>query len=222
MHIEMIEAKVFRTFIRVHSLLKRERLSANIKLTLQKTLINSIITYACSAWEFAADSHLLNLKRHKNNVFAPLVMFKAHRFCIRLLKQNYASSKQKYNKIMRKKTFVRGTGEARELRRGQAYDVQVTKLPLQTNLCKVKHDLLCKVWTTRVLVHIAYITNISYFARICQIVNITWYIQFWQGLTSSTKGDRVCVKVRPHYSCSCWCSPGFCSSGDSSGFYLCS
>jgi hypothetical protein len=32
----------------------------------------------------------------------------------------------------------------------------------------------------------------------------------------------ACLKVRPHYSCSCWCSPGLCSSGDSSGCYLCS
>jgi hypothetical protein len=33
----------------------------------------------------------------------------------------------------------------------------------------------------------------------------------------------LCIfKVRPHCSCSCWCSPGLGSSGDSSGFYLCS
>jgi hypothetical protein len=32
----------------------------------------------------------------------------------------------------------------------------------------------------------------------------------------------ISVMVRPHYSCSCWCTPGLCSSGDSSGFYLCS
>jgi hypothetical protein len=34
--------------------------------------------------------------------------------------------------------------------------------------------------------------------------------------------NSTCLKVRPHYSRSCWCSPGLCSSGDSSGFYLCS
>jgi hypothetical protein len=32
LHLEMIEAKAFRTFIRIYSLLKSERLSAKIKL----------------------------------------------------------------------------------------------------------------------------------------------------------------------------------------------
>jgi hypothetical protein len=63
LHIEMIEAKVFRTFIRVYSLFKSELLSTNIKLTLHRTLIRSVMTYACSAWEFAADIHLLKLQR---------------------------------------------------------------------------------------------------------------------------------------------------------------
>jgi hypothetical protein len=56
--IEMIEAKAFRTSIRIYSLFKSERLSANIKLTLHKALIRSALTYACLAWDFAAD--LLN------------------------------------------------------------------------------------------------------------------------------------------------------------------
>jgi hypothetical protein len=42
----MIEAKALRTFIRVYSLLKNERLGANIKLTLHKDLIRSVMTYA--------------------------------------------------------------------------------------------------------------------------------------------------------------------------------
>jgi hypothetical protein len=46
LHIEMIEAKAFRTFIRIYSLFKSERLSANIKLTLHKALIRSVMTYA--------------------------------------------------------------------------------------------------------------------------------------------------------------------------------
>jgi hypothetical protein len=37
-HIEMIEAKVFRTFIRIYSQFRRERLRAYIKLTLCKAL----------------------------------------------------------------------------------------------------------------------------------------------------------------------------------------
>jgi hypothetical protein len=48
-HIEMIEAKAFRTFIRISSLFRNKRLSANIKLTLQKALSRSAMTYACLA-----------------------------------------------------------------------------------------------------------------------------------------------------------------------------
>jgi hypothetical protein len=49
LHIEMVEAKTFRTFIRFYSLIKIERLNANIKLSLHKALIRSIMTYACPA-----------------------------------------------------------------------------------------------------------------------------------------------------------------------------
>jgi hypothetical protein len=63
LHIEMIEAKAFRTFIRLYSLLKNERLIANIKSTLHKALIRSVMTYASPAWEFAADTHLMKLQR---------------------------------------------------------------------------------------------------------------------------------------------------------------
>jgi hypothetical protein len=64
----MIEAKAFRTFIRVYSLFKSERLSANIKLTLHTALIRIIMTYACPSWEFAVHSHLINLQRPQNKV----------------------------------------------------------------------------------------------------------------------------------------------------------
>jgi hypothetical protein len=58
LHIEMIKVKAFRTFIKIYSLLKSERLSANIKLTLHKALIRSVMTYACPAWEFPPEYHL--------------------------------------------------------------------------------------------------------------------------------------------------------------------
>jgi hypothetical protein len=63
LYIEMIEANAFRTFIRIYSLLKseRERLSTNFKLSLHKTLIRNIMTYACPEWEFAADILVLKL-----------------------------------------------------------------------------------------------------------------------------------------------------------------
>jgi hypothetical protein len=64
----MTEAKVFRTFIRIYSLLKSERLSANIKLTLIKAMLKSVITYACPAWELAADTYLLKLQSLQNKV----------------------------------------------------------------------------------------------------------------------------------------------------------
>jgi hypothetical protein len=64
----MIEAKDFRTFIRVYSLFKSEGLSANIKLTLLKALIRSVMNYASPAWEFAADTHLIKLQRLQNKV----------------------------------------------------------------------------------------------------------------------------------------------------------
>jgi hypothetical protein len=57
----MIEAKAFRIFIRIYSLLKSERLSAKIELTLHKALIRTVITYACPAWELASDTYLLKL-----------------------------------------------------------------------------------------------------------------------------------------------------------------
>jgi hypothetical protein len=62
----MIEAKVFRTVIRINLLLKSERLSANNKLTLHKAMIRSVMTYACPAWELAADAYLLKLRRMQN------------------------------------------------------------------------------------------------------------------------------------------------------------
>jgi hypothetical protein len=114
LHIEMIETKAFRTFIRIYSLFKSEQISANIRSTLHKALIRSVMTYACPAWEFATESHLLKLQRLQNRVLmlarhgnlqqnltywncrdckigfsAPLEIFQgAHRFaiCMRLSK----------------------------------------------------------------------------------------------------------------------------------------
>jgi hypothetical protein len=57
----MIEAKAFRTFIRVHSLFKSERLSSNIKLT-----------------EFEADTHLIKLQHLQNKVLRTIGNFPRH------------------------------------------------------------------------------------------------------------------------------------------------
>jgi hypothetical protein len=75
LHSEMIEAKAFRTFITIYSLLKSEPLSANLKLNLHKALIRTVITYACPAWELEADTYLLKLQRLRNKVLRTTVNF---------------------------------------------------------------------------------------------------------------------------------------------------
>jgi hypothetical protein len=52
----MIEAKAFRTFIRIYALLQSARLSANMKLTLHKAMIRSVMAYACPAWELVGQA----------------------------------------------------------------------------------------------------------------------------------------------------------------------
>jgi hypothetical protein len=47
LRIKIIEVKAFRKFIRVYSLLKHERLNANLEITFHKALITSVMTYAC-------------------------------------------------------------------------------------------------------------------------------------------------------------------------------
>jgi hypothetical protein len=71
----MTEAKAFRTFIRIYSLLKSEHLSAKIKLTIHKALIRTVITYAWPAWELVADTHLLKLQRIQNKVLRTIGNF---------------------------------------------------------------------------------------------------------------------------------------------------
>jgi hypothetical protein len=71
----MIEAKTARTFIRIYSLLKSEHLNANIKITLHEAPIRTVMTYACSAWELAADTHLLKFQRLRNKVIRTIGKF---------------------------------------------------------------------------------------------------------------------------------------------------
>jgi hypothetical protein len=67
----MIEAKALRPFNRIDSLFKSERISANIKLILHKTLISSVMTYASPAWELAADTYLLKFQCLQTSFSAP-------------------------------------------------------------------------------------------------------------------------------------------------------
>jgi hypothetical protein len=64
----MVTTKAYRTFMRLYSLFKSDRLNTNSKLTLHKALIRSIMTYTCPAWEFVADTHLMKLQRLQNKV----------------------------------------------------------------------------------------------------------------------------------------------------------
>jgi hypothetical protein len=77
-HIEMIEAKAFRAFITTYSLFKSKRLSTNIKLTLHKAFIRSVMTYGCPAWKFATDTHLLKLQCLQNKVLRTIGNFPRH------------------------------------------------------------------------------------------------------------------------------------------------
>jgi len=66
------DAKALWIFISIYPLLKNECLSVDTKLTLYKALIRSILTYACPAWEFVADSYLLKLQHLWNKVLCTI------------------------------------------------------------------------------------------------------------------------------------------------------
>jgi hypothetical protein len=66
--IESTAAKAVRTYARTHSLFKSGRLITSIILTLYKSLIRSVMTYACSTWEYAADPYLLKLQSLQSRV----------------------------------------------------------------------------------------------------------------------------------------------------------
>jgi hypothetical protein len=87
LHIQMIEAKALRKFIRIYYLFRSKRWSANIKLSLHNDLIRSVITYACPPWEFAAECHLLKLQRMQNKVLRTIGNFfrGAHQLAICIL-----------------------------------------------------------------------------------------------------------------------------------------
>jgi hypothetical protein len=78
LHIKMMEAKAFRTFIRISSLFKSERLKTNVKLTLREALILSVMTYTCPTWELAADTYLLKLQHMQNKALHIVGNFPRH------------------------------------------------------------------------------------------------------------------------------------------------
>jgi hypothetical protein len=75
------------------------------------------MTYACPAWEFAADNHLLKFLRLQNKFSAPLEIFQgAHLFAnctwlsnfriYTIIWQSYPGNKWKSYKIMKMKMFA--------------------------------------------------------------------------------------------------------------------
>jgi hypothetical protein len=136
----MTETKAFKIFIRIHSLFKTECLSANIKLILHKVLIISVMTYACLAWELAADTYFSKLQHLQNKVLRTTGNFPR---CTPVGELNtdfslpyvygYTTklSRQQAEVIQNQKEHVRsiGQGKARrrkykrlKLRSGQTYD----------------------------------------------------------------------------------------------------
>jgi hypothetical protein len=67
-HIDLIVTKALRMFVQIYSLLKCEKLSDKTKMILYKALIRSKMTYACPAWQTAADTHLMKLQQLQNKV----------------------------------------------------------------------------------------------------------------------------------------------------------
>jgi hypothetical protein len=113
-HIETIEAKAFRTFVRIYPLFRSEQLSRNIKLILHKVLIRSAMTYA---WEFVAEAHLLKLQRLQNKILCTTGKFLMgasvcnmhmafHNPYIHDYITKYADNRQKSFKIMIMKMFA--------------------------------------------------------------------------------------------------------------------
>jgi hypothetical protein len=67
-HIERTVVKALRTYIRDYFLFKSGCLNRNIKLTLYKGLIRSVVIYAYATWGYAADTNLWKLQRLQNRV----------------------------------------------------------------------------------------------------------------------------------------------------------
>jgi hypothetical protein len=102
LYIGMIEAKAFRTFVRIYSLFKSECLRANIKLTLHKALMRCIMTYACPAWELAAPTKQVSSHQRRNSKlhtgprcahsFQPSINTRLYNKIVQVTSRNYTNS----------------------------------------------------------------------------------------------------------------------------------
>jgi hypothetical protein len=145
----MTEIKAFRTSIKIYSLFKSDGLNANIKFTLHKSLIKSVMTYACPAWKFAADIHSLNSQRLQDKVVRPTGKFSRcnsisdlhtafklphiYNCIIKLCKQQAEIIPNHQNDHVR--SIRQGEARHRKYKRfklggGQVYNISSAKLPL--------------------------------------------------------------------------------------------
>jgi hypothetical protein len=67
-HIGRTVAKTLSKYIRTYSIFKSGCLHANIKFTLYRILIMSVMTYACPTWKFSAYAHQMKIQRLQNRV----------------------------------------------------------------------------------------------------------------------------------------------------------
>jgi hypothetical protein len=67
-HAKRTVANALHMYVKTYSLFRSVCLSTNIKLTIYKALIRSVITYASHTWEHVADACLLKLQLLHNRV----------------------------------------------------------------------------------------------------------------------------------------------------------
>jgi hypothetical protein len=165
----MIEAKAFRTFIRIYFLFRSQRLSAKIKLTLHKALIRSVMAYACTAWKFSKETYLFKIEALKvlhtignfprctpiRDLHTAFNLPYVYDYVTKLCRQLPEVIQNPDN------VHVRSIGQGEERRRkykrtkiggGQAHGRSSAFVEQNTS---DRHDLLCKAWTDRGLVYSA-------------------------------------------------------------------
>jgi hypothetical protein len=116
---KMIEAKAFRTFIRVYPLFRSESLSANIKLALHKGLLMSIMTYT-RPWLGVCDRCALISRYTSKETFQETRGFSIFHVAFELL---YVTKlcRQQARKVIQKRAYVGNIRHKDHVRVCQAY-----------------------------------------------------------------------------------------------------
>jgi predicted dithiol-disulfide oxidoreductase (DUF899 family) len=113
-----------------------------IKLTLYKALIRSVMTYACPVWEFAADTHLMKLQHLQNKILHIIsnsrTPARKMQKTFRILHINYYKTKlcrQRAEAIQNHENanvhnIGQGEAQRRKHKKLKPTTVQMTKLPV--------------------------------------------------------------------------------------------